>query len=84
MSIRVVAGLGNPGQEYDGTRHNVGFEIVDRFVSRFAPRFGGASWKSAHGALITECRTPNGSLWLVKPQSYMNRSGDPIASFLNY
>ena len=69
--IRLVAGLGNPGPEYAATRHNIGFMVVDQLVAQ-----SGSSWeKSARwDALSTKC----GAAVVVKPMSFMNRSGYPL------
>ncbi len=73
--MRIVAGLGNPGEEYTGTRHNVGFEVIDRLASRHRltarPRGGVAT--------VAECKDGKaGPFLLVKPLTYMNRSGGPL------
>jgi peptidyl-tRNA hydrolase, PTH1 family len=70
-AIRLIAGLGNPGPEYAATRHNIGFMVVDQLAARF-----GSAWeKSAKwDALSTKC----GAVLLVKPLSFMNRSGYPV------
>jgi peptidyl-tRNA hydrolase, PTH1 family len=69
--IRLVAGLGNPGPEYAATRHNIGFMVVDQLAAQF-----GSTWeKSAKwDALSTKC----GPVLLIKPMSFMNRSGYPL------
>lgn len=69
--IRLVAGLGNPGPEYAGTRHNVGFMVVDRLASEM-----GVGWEKKSGvdAQISKA----GDVLLVKPTSFMNRSGFPL------
>jgi len=66
--IRLVVGLGNPGAEYNGTRHNIGFEVVDRLAAEL-----GVAWqhsKSWHALWAKGEKTI-----LVKPTNYMNRSG---------
>lgn len=70
--VRLIAGLGNPGPEYKHTRHNIGFLVVDRLAARFESR-----WKKTtkQGALLAK----SGELILVKPMTYMNRSGEPLA-----
>jgi len=69
--IRLIAGLGNPGREYEQTRHNVGFLVVDRLAALF-----GSTWEksSKWGAISAKC----GEVILVKPMTYMNRSGEPL------
>jgi PTH1 family peptidyl-tRNA hydrolase len=70
--IRLVVGLGNPGKEYERTRHNAGFWLVERFaqangvVLRKDPKFKALVGKNAAGA------------WLLLPQSFMNLSGQPV------
>jgi PTH1 family peptidyl-tRNA hydrolase len=69
--IRLIAGLGNPGLEHAATRHNIGFMVVDQLATQF-----GSAWeKSAKWeALSAKC----GPVLLVKPLSFMNRSGYPL------
>ena len=69
--IRFVAGLGNPGPEYAATRHNIGFMIADQFAAQV-----GSTWEksSKWDALLAKC----GSVLLLKPMSFMNRSGHPL------
>jgi PTH1 family peptidyl-tRNA hydrolase len=77
----LVAGLGNPGAEYDGTRHNVGFAVADVLASRVGARF------SAHrksGAEIAEGRLVGRKAILAKPRGYMNLSGGPVTNALRF
>jgi len=74
--MRLLVGLGNPGEQYQNTRHNAGFWLVDAV----AKQLGATSWQSQHGALIA--KTEAG--WLVKPQTYMNLSGESIGALLRY
>jgi peptidyl-tRNA hydrolase, PTH1 family len=72
--IRLVAGLGNPGPEHTATRHNIGFMVVDQLAAQF-----GSSWEKSvpqarEDALTAKC----GAVLLVKPTSFMNRSGYPL------
>jgi peptidyl-tRNA hydrolase, PTH1 family len=69
--IRLIAGLGNPGSQHAATRHNIGFMVVDQLAMQF-----GSAWeKSAKWeALSAKC----GPVLLVKPLSFMNRSGYPV------
>ena len=76
MSMKLIVGLGNLGKEYDGTRHNVGFDIVDALASRF----GVSVKKKKFGGLIGECNFEETKLLLLKPQKYMNRSGQVVAT----
>lgn len=72
-SSRLVAGLGNPGPKYDGTRHNIGFEVVDAVADRT-----GARWKQKGEAHLAEARWRSRPMLLMKPQTYMNRSGTAV------
>src|SRR4029077_2238207 len=72
--IRLVAGLGNPGPEYAATRHNIGFMVVDQLAAQF-----GSAWEKSvpharEDALSAKC----GAVLLIKPLSFMNRSGYPL------
>ena len=76
----IIAGLGNPGREYQNTRHNVGFWAIDELF-----RIGDMRrFKNAHKALVSEGRLANERVMLVKPQTFMNLSGFSIAEILNY
>lgn len=74
----LIVGLGNPGKAYRGTRHNFGFEVLDLLARREA-----LSWKRARFAKAETCRLADGA-WLVKPQTYMNLSGDAVKQCLKW
>jgi PTH1 family peptidyl-tRNA hydrolase len=76
-AIRLVVGLGNPGAEYNGTRHNVGFEVVDRLAAEW-----GLSWQQSKSWHALWAKGENAIL--VKPTSYMNRSGDPVQAVAHF
>jgi PTH1 family peptidyl-tRNA hydrolase len=71
----LVAGLGNPGREYAGTRHNVGWLVVDELAGR-----AGGSWRSKFSGQLAEVRLDSSRLALLKPETYMNESGRSIAA----
>ena len=73
---KMVVGLGNPGAEYAGTRHNVGFEVVDLV----AERLGTDVRKQKFGGLFGQTEYSGKKLILLKPQQYMNRSGQVVAT----
>ena len=73
--IRIVCGLGNPGEEYALTRHNAGFVTVDTLAERYGARY----WKSQCGCLTTSVNVAGHSVVLAKPQGYMNTSGGPLS-----
>lgn len=75
-SIRMVVGLGNPGNRYEMTRHNLGFMAVDAFKERIA---AGRSWKKRGSALLCEAEFCGNKVYLLKPQCFMNLSGGPVA-----
>jgi PTH1 family peptidyl-tRNA hydrolase len=77
LRIRCIAGLGNPGPEYAGTRHNIGFMVVDQLAASL-----GLNWeKSIKWDAITSKR---GELLLAKPVSFMNRSGYPLVAIAQF
>jgi PTH1 family peptidyl-tRNA hydrolase len=77
---RLVVGLGNPGSRYEGTRHNVGFQVADRLASRW----GVATWRDELGGLLTEARPRGVAVALSKPQGFMNCSGDSVAALVGW
>lgn len=82
MSISLVAGLGNPGREYELSRHNMGWRVVDAYASKHR-----LSWKKApefEAVVARHDLAPGRSLWIMKPQTYMNASGRSVASFARY
>ena len=78
MRFPLVVGLGNPGSQYQATRHNVGFMVLDRWAA-----VSGSAWKQAGFANAQAAKTPEG-IWLLKPLDYMNRSGFAISAALNW
>lgn len=72
--VGMVVGLGNPGAEYEHTRHNAGFLAVDILAQELGARY----WKTKPGALMAEVTHQGAKLVLVKPTSYMNVSGGPV------
>lgn len=77
----LVAGLGNPGPRYEGTRHNFGFEVVRQLAAaKSAP-----SWKQERDAQVcTTSLSNNATLLLAMPQTFMNRSGEVLAPLARY
>lgn len=74
----LIVGLGNPGNEYKNTRHNVGFMAIDSF----APK--DANWKKEKNALIARIDMNGVNAILVKPQTFMNNSGDAVDALMNF
>jgi len=76
MSITLIIGLGNPGDKYAKTRHNVGFWFIDELANRYGASFKTETKFSGEVAKINiEGALGNHSVWLLKPSTFMNRSG---------
>lgn len=74
----LIAGLGNPGDEYASTRHNIGFNAVDALA-----RLSGVSFQTGRYADISRMKLKNKSLILIKPATYMNLSGKAVRYWLD-
>jgi len=74
--VKLIVGLGNPGPQYNRTRHNVGFDVLDRLARRYAP--GTIARSKFHGAVI-ETEIEGERTHLLKPTTFMNRSGLSIS-----
>jgi PTH1 family peptidyl-tRNA hydrolase len=79
--LKLIVGLGNPGTEYARTRHNAGFQFVDELAQRHAATFRS---EPRHRAEVARARIAEQELWLLKPMSYMNHSGDPVRSVATF
>jgi PTH1 family peptidyl-tRNA hydrolase len=77
--VKVIVGLGNPGKKYEKTRHNLGFMVVDRLA--FANEI--VLNKKKHYSLVASWRAGGEEALLVKPRTYMNRSGAAVRSLCN-
>ena len=75
----LIVGLGNLGEEYEHTRHNAGFDTVDKIASEIGVRY----WKNECGALTGKGAYHDIDVVLAKPQSYMNTSGGPVKQLMN-
>jgi PTH1 family peptidyl-tRNA hydrolase len=78
--VKLIAGLGNPGTQYRGTRHNVGFEVVDLLASRHGAAFGAAKVDG----LTAKIRLGGDEALLLKPLTYMNLSGEAVQGLAHY
>lgn len=80
----LVVGLGNPGDKYSSTRHNIGFMVADELANRYTGKFSSHKYR----ALVSEVRLGVGSeapkLIIVKPSTYMNDSGNAVAPLAKY
>jgi len=79
--MRLIVGLGNPGTEYDRTRHNVGFEVIDHVARRYAP--GDVARARFHGLTI-DARIAGEKVLLLKPTTYMNKSGLAVSDAVRF
>ena len=81
----LVVGLGNPGGEYEGTRHNIGFDVLDSFAARHGLRFGrGGEGAGAAEGLTSAGRVRGRRVVLLKPTTFMNRSGAAVRAVMKY
>lgn len=79
--FRLIVGLGNPGDKYQNTRHNVGFMVVNALAEKY-----GGKWKTdkKFEAELCEVEREGEKIWLLKPQTFMNISGKSVSAILNY
>ena len=79
--MKLIVGLGNPGKEYDKTRHNTGFMMLDSFLE-----YKGISldWKKKFNGLFIQSTIDEEKVIFLKPQSYMNLSGGVVKKFIDY
>lgn len=76
----LIVGLGNPGRKYENTRHNMGFDVVDRLIDDFRVPQSGVKFNAMYGKGIIGGQ----QALLMKPLSYMNLSGGPVRDMVNY
>ena len=81
--MKLVVGLGNPGPEYDNTRHNVGFEVVDRVARRWADPAASVA-RNKFSGLLLEAMIDEEKLLLLKPLTFMNLSGQAISEAVHF
>jgi PTH1 family peptidyl-tRNA hydrolase len=80
-ALKLIVGLGNPGPEYARTRHNAGFWLVDELARRHGGTF---RFEGKHQAELARVALGGEDLWLMKPMTFMNRSGGPVSSVLGF
>ena len=78
--MKLIVGLGNPGREYEKTRHNVGFMIVDNYVASKGLKFN----KNKFSGIFCEVLINNEKVIFLKPQKYMNLSGEVVRDYLKF
>ena len=76
----IIAGLGNPGQKYAGNRHNIGFMALDRI----AADHGFAPWRGKFQSSVSEGRLGTQKVLLIKPETFMNNSGQPVGEAMRF
>ena len=80
MAMKLVVGLGNPGIQYEGTRHNAGHEVVVELVRRFSP----GKTQTKFSSVVHEVFADSGKVLLVTPTTFMNRSGEAVQQFVHF
>lgn len=75
--MKLIVGLGNPGKEYENTRHNIGFMILDSFL-------GKVKWKTKNNAMYYEKNINNEKYIFIKPLTFMNLSGNAVRKYVDY
>ncbi|WP_282925704.1 aminoacyl-tRNA hydrolase [Helcococcus kunzii] len=76
----LIVGLGNPGRQYEKTRHNVGFDVIDRLADHFGVKLDKLKFKGSYA----QFRYENEKIILLKPETFMNASGESVQPFMNY
>jgi PTH1 family peptidyl-tRNA hydrolase len=82
MSIRLIVGLGNPGPEYEQTRHNAGFWLVDNLANGIARCH--LVREAKYNALASKTNIAGNEVWLLEPQTFMNRSGQSVGALARF
>ncbi len=84
-TFRLLVGLGNPGREYAGTRHNVGFMVLDRLAASWGASFRAEKkWQADVATAPMQNPCGGGDVWLLKPQTYMNLSGESVSELARF
>ncbi len=79
--MKLIVGLGNPGKEYEKTRHNIGFMMLDKYISK---RNISNNWNFKFNGLYIQSILFDEKVIFLKPQSYMNLSGEVVSKYVNY
>ncbi len=81
MSVKVIVGLGNPGDKYANTLHNAGFMFADAVARKYSGSF---NYDKKFDADVCKVSVDGNDVWLIKPQSFMNMSGQPVRGLIDY
>ena len=81
VEINLIAGLGNPGAQYEQTRHNAGFWFVDEIARQYGGHF---RLENKFNAEVCKLTVEGKTIWLMKPQTFMNRSGQTVRALANF
>ena len=84
MAPYLLVGLGNPGATYHNTRHNIGFTVLDALAQAHGQGESGWQHKASFKGLIQRLQWQGQTVWLLKPQTYMNRSGQSLRATLDW
>ena len=79
--MRLIVGLGNPGSEYAETRHNAGFWFCERLARELGTSF---ARESRYHGFVAKARVAGADLWLLMPQTFMNRSGQAVQALAHF
>lgn len=80
VTMYIIAGLGNPDRQYQNTRHNIGFDVIDAIANRYGIAMG----EKKHRAVIGKGYIAGQKVVLVKPQTYMNLSGESVRAVIDF
>ena len=80
--MKLIVGLGNPGKEFENTRHNIGFMIIDNYIS--VKKINILDWQKKFNALYLQTNINGEKVIFLKPQTYMNLSGEAVKKFVDY
>ena len=80
-TIRLIVGLGNPGAQYEATRHNVGFWLADQLADMYRASF---TLETSFAGQVAKTKTIDGNLYFLKPMTYMNRSGQAVRALAQF
>lgn len=79
--MKLIIGLGNPGKEYDNTRHNIGYMVIDNYVNE---NVNNSNWKSKFNSKYIDTIINGEKVLLIKPETYMNLSGNAVREFKSF